>query len=268
MTNRPARATAATALALVLLFAAAGPASAGVPPLPGPVQDVADTVNDVVSSDDPVSDAVDAVDDAAGDLTGTEDPVQGTIDDVTGAGEEVVDDVGQTVGDVTGTAHDVVDKAGDAVDDAIDTVDEATGGTIGDIIGRGGEGSPNDGPGRGPGGPRGGVIDPDGLATSARAGVEHGRAGQARATRAGALDAVTAGDRVSLDADAATSAAGPGLAERLRDAAIEATKKLALPLALTVIVLCYVIAQYWADRKDPKLVFAPLDSDHDLLSFQ
>lgn len=258
----PRGAAFSLALVLVLVLVVAAPAAAAVPPLPGPVQDAVDTVDNIASSDDPVADAIDAVDDAIGDATGTEDPIQDTVDEVTGTGEQVVDDVEETVDGVVDTAEDVVDKTGNAVD----RVDDATGGTIGDLIG----GGSSEGPGKGARAPRGSAFGPDGFASPAR------RDGTAARAAGGGGRAVVPGSSParSVPTDGAASpndpfvAAEPGLAERLRDAAIEASKKLALPLALTIVVLGYVVMQYWADRKDPKLVLAPLESDHDLLSFQ
>jgi hypothetical protein len=242
----------------------AAPARAGVPPLPDPVQDVVDTVDDVTGSDDPIGDAIDAVDDAVGDVTGTEDPIEDTIDDVTATVDDVVEDAGET-------AEDVVDRVDDTAEDVVDRVDDATGGTIGDVIGGGqGGGSGNGGqPGNGggsgggpAGGPFGNSFSPDGRALPRRGpGAPDDPARDSFGARAPAL---TAGE----SAEAPSPGSEPGLGERLREAALDATKKLALPLALTLVVLGYLIAQYWADRRDPKLLLAPVDADHDLLSFQ
>lgn len=258
------RAAVGAAPLLLLLFAA--PAAAQVPPPPDAVQDVVDTVDEVTSSDDPVSEVVDAVDEAAGDVTGTEDPVESAVDDVV----DKVDDAEQAVDD---TVADVRDKAGNKAQEVVDRVDEASGGTVGEVVG--GTGSGGEGPGGGgtPGGGGEGLagrsLSPDGLVSSVR-----GRAVADIPARTGPGDADTAAasaresDSHTDVANSTPSGAEPGLGERLRRAAIDASKKLALPLSLTLVVLAYLVAQYWADRKDPKFVLAPVDADHDLLSFQ
>jgi hypothetical protein len=66
----------------------------------------------------------------------------------------------------------------------------------------------------------------------------------------------------------AGGAPAPSLGERLGQAALDASKRFALPLGLTLVVLGFVIVQHWTDRKDPKLVLAPVESDFDLLTFR
>ena len=56
--------------------------------------------------------------------------------------------------------------------------------------------------------------------------------------------------------------ADPGLSE----SAIEAAKDFAFPLVLTLIVGAFLTIQHRVDRREPKLVFAPIDND--LLSFE
>ena len=55
---------------------------------------------------------------------------------------------------------------------------------------------------------------------------------------------------------------------QLADAAVEATKKLAFPLGLALMVGAFLMVQGRIDRKDAKLALAPIDSEQDLLSFQ
>jgi hypothetical protein len=57
-----------------------------------------------------------------------------------------------------------------------------------------------------------------------------------------------------------------GLFDRIGSAAIQAAKALAFPLALTLIVLLFVMVQNRIDRKDPKLALAPIAPD--LLRFE
>lgn len=56
--------------------------------------------------------------------------------------------------------------------------------------------------------------------------------------------------------------------EQLAEAAVESAKKLAFPLALTVMVVGFLMVQGRVDRKDPKLALAPVTVEHDLLNFQ
>lgn len=256
--RRAAARAGALAATVALLLLLVTPAHAAVPPLPGPVQDVVDTVEGVASSDDPVSEAIDAVDDAIGGATGTDDPIQGTVDDVADAGEDVAEDVG-------GAVDDAANTVGGTVDEVIDTVDEATGGAIGGN-------APGEGGAPGARGPRNRPIGSRATTRFTTGGDRRtapGRDGRAATERASSRPArATDAGTSALPASGVAPEQQPGLAERLGEAALEATKKLAIPLALTVVVLGYVIAQYWADRRDPKLVFAPIDADHDLLSFQ
>lgn len=70
-----------------------------------------------------------------------------------------------------------------------------------------------------------------------------------------------------LDATVPPVTTGPSPLDRLADIAREATKQLAFPLALTLIVAGFLAIQGRLDRRDPKLVLAPVDSEQDFLSF-
>ncbi|MQA99087.1 MAG: hypothetical protein GEU78_02135 [Actinobacteria bacterium] len=59
----------------------------------------------------------------------------------------------------------------------------------------------------------------------------------------------------------------PGLVERLTQAAVEAAKTFAFPAILIGLVAGFVLVQNRIDRADPKLVFAPVSSEQDYLSF-
>jgi hypothetical protein len=54
---------------------------------------------------------------------------------------------------------------------------------------------------------------------------------------------------------------------QLAQAATEAAEKLAFPLGLALMVGAFLMVQGRIDRKDAKLVLAPIDSEQDLLSF-
>jgi hypothetical protein len=53
----------------------------------------------------------------------------------------------------------------------------------------------------------------------------------------------------------------PGLLERIGEAAGVAARQLSFPLALSLIVVAFVLFQNYLDRKDPKLAVAPIAAD-------
>lgn len=65
----------------------------------------------------------------------------------------------------------------------------------------------------------------------------------------------------------AVSDGGSAVADAVRRA-LEALEKIAFPLALTLLVLAYLGAQGWFDRRDPKLALAAVDPDAHLLKFE
>lgn len=66
---------------------------------------------------------------------------------------------------------------------------------------------------------------------------------------------------------APTVSDGSAVADAVRRA-LEALEKIAFPLALTLLVLAYLGAQGWFDRRDPKLALAAVDPDAHLLRFE
>jgi hypothetical protein len=71
----------------------------------------------------------------------------------------------------------------------------------------------------------------------------------------------------------APSNAGPPTAaepepRRLAVTALAAVKRLSFPLSLALLVAAFLLVQAHLDRRDPKFTLAPLDSKHDLLSFE
>jgi hypothetical protein len=55
---------------------------------------------------------------------------------------------------------------------------------------------------------------------------------------------------------------------RLAMTAVAAVKRLSFPLSLALLVAAFLLVQARLDRRDPKFTLAPLDSKHDLLSFE
>ena len=68
-------------------------------------------------------------------------------------------------------------------------------------------------------------------------------------------------------ASASEAAPEEGLVSQLGKIATEALEQAAFPLALTLMVIAFLMVQNRLDRKDPKLALAPVDSEQDLLSF-
>ncbi|MGH2749108.1 MAG: hypothetical protein ACRDKB_14470 [Actinomycetota bacterium] len=66
----------------------------------------------------------------------------------------------------------------------------------------------------------------------------------------------------------APAPSGPGLIERIAQAALDAAKKVAFPLALALIAGAFIVLQGRIDRRDPKLAAAPIEIDEQLLRFE
>lgn len=61
--------------------------------------------------------------------------------------------------------------------------------------------------------------------------------------------------------------AGESLISQIGRIAAEAAQQVAFPMLLTLLVGGFLFAQNRIDRSDPKLALAPVESEHDLLSF-
>lgn len=249
------RSRLAAACGLAFLVLAAAPAHAGLPdPVPSAVDDVTAQAGGVV--DEVVGAVRDGVDAAAGAVS---DATGGASDPVTDPVQDAVDDVAATAHDAEHTVDGAAGTVADTVDDVVDAVDHATG--------RGSDGPAGEGH----------KLNrrADDRVRARRTAAPHARrrAKSALGSRrrhpagSGSLTLAHAPRDGSSAGDAAVTLPSPALGERLRRAAIDASKQLAVPLALTLLILAFVIAQHWADRRDPKLALAPLDSDHDLLTF-
>ncbi|MGH2756284.1 MAG: hypothetical protein ACRDI3_00670, partial [Actinomycetota bacterium] len=70
------------------------------------------------------------------------------------------------------------------------------------------------------------------------------------------------------DSDSPTvRASTPGVFAEIGRVAAEAAQQVAFPLALAMMVGAFLMVQNRIDRRDPKLALAPIDSDHELLTF-
>lgn len=223
-----------------LLAAALGAAVVWIAP-PAVAQSCEPVCVDIGSTTDAVEDVTAGVSDVLqGEITTTVDG--GPLDEVTGG------NVGKVIDPITGT-----------VKDAVDTVEE----TVNSLTGNQGENRPRgrDGGNRpepptehprrpDPGRNRG--ADPAGSAPTG---------GRIAPRDVVAADDPTAAVERPLEVD-------PGGLARLGEIAGEVTKKLAFPLALTLLVAAFLVVQSRIDGGDPKLTLAPVDSSGDYLSFQ
>lgn len=204
-------------------------------------------------------DLTDAVEDTTG---SAKHAVKQTTDEVTqtfdgdnkdGNSQPLTDIVEDTVKTVTHATSEGVDKVKRV---AMPVVEKITDETLG--------GQPRDDNFDGSGVARN--LEPQGRSTSPILDRVRGRHLSTPLTNVPADDAsisTSIVDRTLLD----EGNVGSSFADLVRQAA-EATKQLAFPLALTLIVVAFLLVQGRVDRSDPKLALAPLDSEHDLLSFK
>lgn len=83
-------------------------------------------------------------------------------------------------------------------------------------------------------------------------------------------DAKTITPVISRSTDTTTVASAPvnqSLVEQIGKIAAEAVKQAAFPIALILLVVGFLMIQNRMDSRDPKLALAPVDSQHDSLSF-
>jgi hypothetical protein len=222
-----------------------------VPPIVTPPGTVTDP------GSDPVGDVVDTVNNGSGGG---------------GSGGGVVDKVTDTV---NGTVHNADQASGGSVGGAKETIDKAAGGVT--------EGSPAENPlgGFGHGGHKGSLDGPNAGSGSAHNGSASSAAGSNgtlgshtfKSTQLHGLDPKNRthplADR-TLVASATTTSASEHtpILTQLAQAAIEAAGRVAFPLALGLMVVAFLMVQGRIDRKDAKLVLAPIDAEQELLSFQ
>lgn len=92
-------------------------------------------------------------------------------------------------------------------------------------------------------------------------------------TYAGALEAdgkavsTAIAEGKTFSAEPTSAISNESVVSQIGRIASEAAEQVAFPLALTLLVIGFLMVQNRIDRKDPKLALAPVDSEHDLLSF-
>ncbi len=171
-----------------------------------------------------------------------------------------MDDAQQSVNDgaadPTGTADDAVKQAQDTAGGAVDTVTDTVDGILnppGDDGGGPGGGGGNGGNGGNHGGGTGG----NGTST----GTTSVPGGSAITPVATLPPTTLSGATVEGQAPAGGRRGGHGALGRFGDVIARAARQVAFPLALTLIVIAFVVMQNRLDRRDPKLAYAPIGPD-------
>ena len=250
-----------------------------------PASAFAQTVPNVT---DPVGSTVDTVTGGSGNASGSSsggnttggtvtDPVTDAVDKTTDGVGTVVDNTGGAVdnvapGEPIGGTKKVVEEVSNRTDETVNTVGGSAGdlgtGVLNPVLNAKSPKADRDGDGR--------VSKNERVAASQQRKNTVGGTAAERSQKA----ASQAKDRTlaAIEKDrrhqgtAPVSAIAPPPREtfltQLADAAVEATKKLAFPLGLALMVGAFLMVQGRIDRKDAKLALAPIDSEQDLLSFQ
>lgn len=225
---------------------------------------VGDTTSAVVETiTQPVSDSSSS-NDGGGTVGGTvgqvNETVGGTTKVVTETVEETVTTVTDTLDDATGggtkPVSDVTKETVKQVGQYGDSVTDRAAGTIDTVGGLKGQGD------------RSGQRDRD-----ARAGGSQTRGDATSVLGNRAEQGSVSGsvrERATLTSDGTSTVAtstDESIVQQIGRIAAEAAKQMAFPLALTLLVGAFLTMQNRMDRKDPKLALAPVDSEHDLLTF-
>lgn len=265
------RALSLAGAALLTLLLVASPAVAQVGLIEDTVKDTSDSVGGTVG--DTVKDTGGTV----GDTTGT---VGGTVGDtVTDTGGTVGDTVGgpagdtikDTTGSVGGTVKDISGTVGGTVKDTSSDVGKSIDGTTETVLGDGKTGDKEHG------------AQKDGVKDGKKDGKKHrstdGRTkvGGSIVFGEGAFGFGTRTPEISLGGiesareiaggQAAAFAPQPLDLGALAEAAVEAAKRFAFPILLSILVVAFMMVQDRVDRKDPKLALAAVDTDQEWLSF-
>jgi hypothetical protein len=178
------------------------------------------------------------------------DPIGNVVDETVTNTVEVVKDTGDKTVD---KVQDVANHAGQTVTNITDSAEE----TVKNVIKKPRDSrdrSPNKGRDRSTSSPR---------ADRAGSDVKVFGSSLADSMQRDAKNPVL----VSSSSDAPTVAASDSLVEQIARGALAAAQQAAFPLLLTMLVAGFLMVQNRIDRSDPKLALAPVDSDHDLLSF-
>lgn len=213
--------------------------------------------------------------------------VGGITDELEGGSNNAGSDGDPAGGDSTGVVGGVVDKIDETVDNSQDQVDQTTGGATGTVTETvGGVGSTVGGT---VGGATGTVDKVTGDLTG-NGGKKDRRSDRQDAKTSASASGVTGDDILGRSLADALRVDGKGIAVARADGrefsgvamsasapqsvvaqiakvAAAAVEQVAFPMALTLLVIGFLMVQNRIDNKDPKLALAPVDSEHDLLSF-
>ena len=213
--------------------------------------DVGDTVGEVGGSvGDTVTDTGGSVGEAVG------GPVGGAVKDTTGAVGGAVKDASGSIG---GTVKDTSGAVGQAIDGATDP-----------ILGEDGKGDKDHG------GKKDGQKDRGGAGNNKKGGkstvlgeTAFGEGAFGFGTRVPAITLGDAGSQEIAGGQVAAFAPAPTPLDlgALAEAAVDAAKKFAFPILLSILVAAFMVIQDRVDRKDPKLALAAVDTDQEWLSF-
>lgn len=270
MTNKARARTFAVVGGAALCLALLAPiAHAQVGDLSGTVGTVTDTVGGVTggggggsTSGGTLTDTVDSVTDPVGggtsDTSDTSDPLEGVKKTV----GETVDTTNETVKETT---SDPTQTVTDTVGGVANEVNEKTGGTLDPVTNTVTGLAPKDGKTKA------------GTTQSGPAGNRTARTREPAVLGTSFADALRADSKIiasgtspalrDVQLASSVTAAADSLAEQIGAIARAAADQMAFPALLIVIVIGFLMVQNHIDRRDPKLAMAPVDSEHDLLSF-
>lgn len=196
------------------------------------------------------------VGDIGGGSTGTGsgsggDPIGGVIDTI----DNAKDQAEETAGDAGGNIGQVAPGAGGVIDSVKEKLDRTPDG----LSGTGGHKKKGARSSNG----RTDSRSPSSVGT----GTEVLGGSLADALRADGK-IVAAATQVGTDyAVTGASVTGQSVITQIGRVAAEAAQQAAFPIALILMVVAFLMVQNRIDGKDPKLALAPVDSEHDLLSF-
>ena len=193
-----------------------------------------------------------------GETAGGNDPVGGVVDKVNETVDTSKNQVDQTTGGATGTVNDIGSAVGGTVGGTVGGITETVDKVQKDLTGTGGN--------------KNRKADRQGknMSTSAPSltGSDVLGRSMADAMRFDGKGIALARAEGKDFSGVATSVSTPqSVIAQIGRVAEAAAKQVAFPLALTLLVIGFLMVQNRIDNKDPKLALAPVDSEHDLLSF-
>lgn len=236
------RLSGAFALGVVLSLAFAPVASAQVSVVKDATKKVADTATETGGK---VGHLVADTGSTVGDSVGG--PLGGIVKNTTGQ-------AGDTITGTSATAGDTLRSVGEAADQTIEATLDAVNGVTGGATNpqTDGDGKRNENKNAPP------TLSEKRATSTSGTRTPFPLVGSDAQYSAGASEAPALAAGWTMDARTPAE---------LFQAAVEAAKRFAFPLALTLLVIVFLVIQNRIDNKDPKLAVAPLDMDGELLSF-